>query len=783
LADALPVAITVDGTTYTSATTYDAASRISTATYPSGFAVKYLYTTLGYTSQLADNTTGNVFWTANKRDASLHLTQQTAGNGVVTNQSFDANTGRLTAILAGTAGAVENFSYTYDTLGNLTGRTDGAQNLSETFVYDSLNRLTSSTITGSPANPTAKSFQYDALGNITVKSDVGNYAYPAPGAAEPHAVLSISGGEISATFTYDANGNQTGGLGRTIGYTSFNKPNSISQGTVNVAFTHDTEHQRLKKLDTNGGVLTTTTYLAAGPLYVEKVVGSGGASVIWNEYLSIGGEMVGVRFNNTTGNTVSTRYFHKDHLGSVATLTDENGLVVQRLSYDPWGKQRDPSTWADDPSGNLATQDQTTRGFTSQEQLADVGLVHMNGCVYDPMLGRFMSPDPIVADPYNSQTLNRYAYVYDNPLTFTDPSGYCGFFCSIGRAFRAVFLAPIHLAQAILKAVPIFGTIVQIAATAVAAYFCGPCAIGVAAATASFNAGVTSGKIGVALKAGLIAGATAAAFYGVGELTTPVVDEVPPIAGGPAFQTSGEIQFGSGNFFANVAGHAAVGCASAAASGGECGPGALSAGVTAFAGPVINHAGFAAGLVANTVLGGVASVAGGGKFENGAITGAFGYLFNSYAHQCQFGICRPGDLLTEGGGSYAGGGGYITPGALGTAIGVGIGSYVSGIVNSVGDGIGNIYDNVVHGNSLDSQRQTYVYQLVDQTTNEVLKYGITSEPNPVDRYTAAEYAATNSQMQVLGSFSNRAYARIYELGLNGSYVIQNGRFPPLTSRF
>lgn len=93
------------------------------------------------------------------------------------------------------------------------------------------------------------------------------------------------------------------------------------------------------------------------------------------------GAMIGVRVNNITAGTVTTRYFHKDHLGSVATLTDEHGAVVQRLSCDPWGKQRNPGTLADDSSGILPTQDQTTRGFTGQEQLADVGLRRLP-CLY-----------------------------------------------------------------------------------------------------------------------------------------------------------------------------------------------------------------------------------------------------------------------------------------------------------------------------------------------------------------------------------------------------------------
>ena len=65
-------------------------------------------------------------------------------------------------------------------------------------------------------------------------------------------------------------------------------------------------------------------------------------------------------------------------------------------------------------------------GFTDHEQLDAVGLIHMNGRVYDPELGRFLSADPFVQAPLSSQSYNRYSYVFNNPLSFTDPSGFIG---------------------------------------------------------------------------------------------------------------------------------------------------------------------------------------------------------------------------------------------------------------------------------------------------------------------------------------------------------------------
>ena len=141
--------------------------------------------------------------------------------------------------------------------------------------------------------------------------------------------------------------------------------------------------------------------------------------------------------------------------------------------------------------------------------------------------------------------------------------------------------------------------------------------------------GITSGNLGLALRSGLIAAVTAAAFYQVGELTT----------GLPGAPNGGHaaLDFMSEAHIFNMAGHAAVGCGSAVASGGSCGAGALSAGAGSFASPLMKGWGFTAKLVATSVIGGVASVAGGGKFGNGAMTAAFGYLFNEMGDYAQRG--------------------------------------------------------------------------------------------------------------------------------------------------
>jgi hypothetical protein len=235
--------------------------------------------------------------------------------------------------------------------------------------------------------------------------------------------------------------------------------------------------------------------------------------------------------------------------------------------------------------------------------------VHLNGRVYDPLIGRMMSADPMVPDPLNGQAWNRYSYVINNPLAFTDPNGYCFLgMCTWGKGISTFFNRTFGV---LFRDVPILGSLLEIAAVLACAPFGPVCMVPAAFASTTFVAGVTSGNLGFALKAGLIAAVTAMANFEVGELTKGLEDM---------------------GYFLKVAGRALIGCGSAAASGGSCRSGALSAGATAAAAPAIDGQSPLVATAISATVGGLASVAGGGKFANGAVTGAFGYLFNDFSH-------------------------------------------------------------------------------------------------------------------------------------------------------
>src|SRR5690348_13711015 len=115
-----------------------------------------------------------------------------------------------------------------------------------------------------------------------------------------------------------------------------------------------------------------------------------------------------------------------DQQGGIASITDSTGAVVVGESFTAYGNRRNPTTWSGAPSsGDLATIAGITRhGYTFQDALGSMGLNDMIGRVQDVVTGRFLSPDPTTPHPLDSQSYNPYSYVRNNPLTYTDPTGF-----------------------------------------------------------------------------------------------------------------------------------------------------------------------------------------------------------------------------------------------------------------------------------------------------------------------------------------------------------------------
>ncbi|PHQ88464.1 MAG: hypothetical protein COB42_08760, partial [Sulfurimonas sp.] len=327
------------------------------------------------------------------------------GNGLITNKEYNKANGQLNYISTGYNGSndVRDIHYEYDSLDNVLSKTDNIQAISSSYSYDSINRISSASITGESIAVNI-SYTYDSIGNIVNKSDLGSYTY-----AKAHQVTS-AGGHL---YEYDLNGNVVKKDNIDIRYTSYNKPTQIQDADNTTNFYYAPNRARYKKT-LNGGV----TYYA-GKLFEKEIKD---AKVSYKNFIYAGSELVAVNVEVDDGELLipSVRYFHKDALGSIDTITNESGEVVQRFVYKPFG-ERIVGSWINQTSESNSI---TKRGFTGHEHISEFNLIHMNGRVYDPIIGRFLSADPYIQSPYDTQSYNRYSYVKNNPLKYTDPSGF-----------------------------------------------------------------------------------------------------------------------------------------------------------------------------------------------------------------------------------------------------------------------------------------------------------------------------------------------------------------------
>jgi RHS repeat-associated protein len=422
--------ILADGTTYQINYSYNTIGALDTLTYPtstSSYRLKLQYEYQnGYLHRIKDfNAPLTIFWTGNALNARNQITQETLGNGngLVSNRGYDAVTGWLETIKTGPGAGtgVQNLEYAWDKVGNLTSRKDLNQSgLTETFSYDNLYRVIGATLNTGPS----VTYAYDARGNITSKSDVGTYTYHA---TKKHQVVS-TGAPTNWTFGYDANGNMTSGRGATIDWTSYNYPSCIRMGAAcagtssdysSFSYTPDRQYWRQVSNYTTGG--TATTIYVGGLL--EKV--TKGADIDYRHMIRAGGSTIIV--SRQSSGTNSVNYVTSDHLGGSSAITNSSGIILVNSSFDAFGKRRG-SNWTGNPSAGdwTAIASTTRRGYTEHTMLDNLNLTHMNGRVYDQMLGRFASADPYITEPLNTQNYNRYSYVYNRPLSFTDPSGFEG---------------------------------------------------------------------------------------------------------------------------------------------------------------------------------------------------------------------------------------------------------------------------------------------------------------------------------------------------------------------
>ncbi|MEI8055659.1 MAG: RHS repeat-associated core domain-containing protein, partial [bacterium] len=633
--------------TYIKNYTYDASSRIDIETYPNKLQVKNSYNELGYLVQISDAQTGKVYWSLNAKDAAGHVISESHSNGLITNYTYDPKTNFLIDIdtvlsmpllaqkkllpeFTGVTAshkhidlAIQKETFNYDLLGNIKTHQDVVNNSLESFQYDGLNRV----IKADNNEKEALVLHYDTLGNITYKSDVGAYKYGENGAGH-HAVTSISG-KYSAKFQYNANGDQVNGSlngDRSITYTSYSKPLTIKTLKANVRFLYDADYQKISRFDETHNKTAMTFYLGN----YEEVIIDNGKLITTEQKAYIGPNTIHIKKED------STEIYEALHnnLGSVTDITDANANVVQHFSYTPFGERKQTK-------GVVPFHPVTNKGFTGHETIEGVNLIHMEGRVYDPVVGRFLSADPFVQDSSNSQCLNRYSYCVNNPIAFTDPTGFFNVFHWVEKnVLRPIFHFVQDVGQAIWNGVKNVGE-----------------AIGSGIKSALKNpyvaafAGVAIGIVTSGLGLGWVATAACMSGYsGVATLTSGGSLRDAFMVAGLNFATvaiwrgAGTIlsqinSIGFDKFVAHSLVHGMVGGGVRAIEGGSFKDGFLAASVAAVL-PVNSIGGveqsrmliIAERTLAAGVVGGTVAAVTGGNFANGTTTAAYAELFNDLGH-------------------------------------------------------------------------------------------------------------------------------------------------------
>lgn len=431
------------GETYTDRFSYDAFGRLIEHDFPWGppvpdgdvmrrapFAVRYHYqhNQLYRISDRDVHDPGDEtqsYWRALERDATGRVTRDVFGNGVETAYTFD-NKGcafrysDLTAIRS----PIQDLTYEYYPDGSLRARVAGGLPIvkRQAFTYDALRRLdtitTSDTATGRLEE--TQSVDYNDIGNIVYRSDVGRYYYDSPHGYQPHAVTRVVRLDRDEEhYTYDPSGYmetmKRPGQRIDIATNSFGKPSRIDINGQVLEFEYDAFQNRVRKWST----ASETRYIGGlthSQLFDDTVdhhiyrYDLGNFEVIWDQ---LGKDA-----------TPSVRYKHLNHLGSLNVISDSAGTPSKPLFFDDFGLAR--QEYFNGPQTDLSRWGSSAHGYTGHEhdEDFDLDLVNTGGRLYDAKLGRFTSPDAVIQFPENGQCHNAYSYVLNNPMTYTDPTGF-----------------------------------------------------------------------------------------------------------------------------------------------------------------------------------------------------------------------------------------------------------------------------------------------------------------------------------------------------------------------
>jgi RHS repeat-associated protein len=425
----------IGGESFQTDYTFDAFGRIRTVAYPVGgsggrFTVRKSYDPdsgeLFKVQNDADTT--QTYWELKATGLDGQIKQEAfGGSTIVTDYGYSDTTGRMSSIKSTKSGATSPFrewGYDYWKDGNLRRRSDVKANQHERFSYDGLGRLELWQVAqdgqGLPKTGGWKvNYQLDDFGNIEHRDFIAGTATGGTdqlaGFTRVHNTNRLKDSPWGP-YLYDDNGRQTARPGEGIGYTAFDLPKTIV-GTATTTFQYDAIGSRAAKKKS----ATDYTYYI-DKIYEKRVNGNTKEHVFY----VMGATGVVAQVRRTEGTTGDTKnYLLADRLGSIDTVMKDDGtpLAGEGGKRDPYGNAvasfNEPVLPDFVGTGNKKVR----LGFTGHEHDEELGLINMKGRVFDPRLGMFLSPDPMVEDVLDPQTFNRFAYTRSNPMNLVDPNG------------------------------------------------------------------------------------------------------------------------------------------------------------------------------------------------------------------------------------------------------------------------------------------------------------------------------------------------------------------------
>ena len=601
--------------TQTKSITYDTYGRPLTATNTtqdlnSGLSdsviTKNVYNT--YNGVMDRMTDGNdaLLWQLNTANEKMQSLTETLGNGIVITNAYDVHGYYTSQKHSKNSINILDNTYSFNAIkGTLNNRQNVALGTSETFTYDNLDRLTNWT---NPLTGIVDSNTYDNKGRITNNNKLGTVTYNA----------NLNTGiyqkkEITLTTEGVSYYNEL--PKQLVTYNMFKNPISINEsdkGSTTFTYNSHLSRQSMKygyHVPTPGetGVYTKTkNYTDDGTVEIITTP----TEITMRTYVGDDayGAVLYVEKTKTiaTGTITDKKYYlHRDYLGSIIAISDNTGAAVERRQFDAWGNlaklQKNGVAVTLPTNGTGAALMMLDRGYTSHEHLAEVGLIHMNGRLYDPVLRSFLMPDNFIQQPENTQNYNRYSYVLNNPLMYTDPSG---------EAYELLIAVGIGVAIAITS----------YTLTALLA-----------------DVPFTTGGL---IKSALIGAASSAVTFGIGSAAGSLFTNFYSQA---AFSAAAHGTFqgtmtaiSGGKFWSGFAAGALSSIAASAWSGGDTitDNGNYTMSIT-------KHAGLGAGtgdlgmIAFGTVSGGAGAALTGGNFWQGAATGLVVSGLNHYMHEIQ----------------------------------------------------------------------------------------------------------------------------------------------------